>query len=329
MLYSKGNGKKLRMLGALLLICCWIVCAVPSAAAAYQVPAPTAQFYVNDFAGLLAADTKEYVDSVNEQLYAKCGAQVVITTIQSLEGAPLEEYATEMFRTYGIGDKEKNNGVLLLLALEDRACRIEVGYGLEGALNDAKSGRIQDNYMIPYFAEGKWDEGMRSGFDAIVAEVVKEYDVSVEFHAPVTVRTAGTDEQSISDKSNTVGMVVMGIMFAVGLLMGAIIPSFWLGILCCLAAPFIGHGMMTSYFPEMDLLMLIMSDFGVLLFHFIGFAITTKTVDTSGSSSGYSSSSYSSRSHSSSYHSSSSHSSSHSHSGGGGRSGGGGSSRRF
>lgn len=329
MLHSKKNHRKQRIFGVLLLICCWVICAVPSAAADYPIPAPTSQFYVNDFADLLSADTEEYVDSVNEQLHAKCGAQVVITTIRSLEGAPLEEYATEMFRTYGIGDKEKNNGVLLLLALEDHASRIEIGYGLEGAINDAKSGRIQDTYMIPYFAEGKWDEGMRGGFDAIVAEVVKEYDVQVEFHAPETVRTAGTDDQSISDKSNTVGMVVMGIMFGVGLLMGAIIPSFWLGILCCLAAPFVGHAMMTSYFPEMDLLMLIMSDFGVLLFHFIGFAITTKTVDSSGSSSGYSSSSYSSRSSSSSYHSSSSHSSSHSHSGGGGRSGGGGSSRKW
>lgn len=92
---------------------------------AYDIPKASNQFYVNDFADILSEETEKYIVSVNDNLYVKTGAQVVVTTIQSLNGASLEEYATEMFRTYGIGSKKKNNGVLLLLALEDRACRID------------------------------------------------------------------------------------------------------------------------------------------------------------------------------------------------------------
>ena len=63
----------------------------------------------------------------------------------------LEDYSTQLFRNFGIGNSKLNNGVLMLIALDERQSRIEVGYGLEGILNDAKTGRIQDNYMIPYF----------------------------------------------------------------------------------------------------------------------------------------------------------------------------------
>ena len=69
--------------------------------------------------------------------------------------------------------KKKNNGVLMLLSIQDRKSRIEVGYGLEGALNDAKTGRIQDNYMIPYFKEDNWHDGIKNGYNAILSEVEK------------------------------------------------------------------------------------------------------------------------------------------------------------
>ena len=83
---------------------------------------------------------------VRKTLEKQTGAQIVVVTVQNLEGQSLEEYATELFRNYGIGDKEKNNGVLLLCAYEERQFRIEVGYGLEGTLTDGKTGRIQDEY---------------------------------------------------------------------------------------------------------------------------------------------------------------------------------------
>ena len=144
----------------------------------FAVVKPTSNFYVNDYANLLTSETENYIMSVNQKLHSQTKAQVVVVTVKNLEGNSLEEYSTELFRSFGIGDSKLNNGVLMLIALEERQSRIEVGYGLEGILNDAKTGRIQDNYMIPYLKENNWNEGIKNGFTAIVNEIEKEYNVS-------------------------------------------------------------------------------------------------------------------------------------------------------
>ena len=114
------------------------------------VVSQTNEFYVNDYAKILSSETKEYIINTNIELQKKTGAQIVVVTVSSLGGQSIEEYATELFRKFGIGDKNKNNGVLLLCSTGDRLFRIEVGYGLEGRLTDGKTGRIQDEYIIPY-----------------------------------------------------------------------------------------------------------------------------------------------------------------------------------
>jgi len=153
----------------------------------YALVSPTSNFYVNDYANLLSSNTEQYIINVNTSLESQTGAQVVVVTVPNLDGMSLEEYATDLFRSFGIGNKTKNNGVLLLLALEERQFRVEVGYGLEGALNDSKTGRIQDQYIIPYLRENKWNEGIKNGFDAIIEEVCKEYNISVTSDKPVVV----------------------------------------------------------------------------------------------------------------------------------------------
>ena len=140
---------------------------------------PTYDFYVNDYANLLSSDVEQYIISTNKTLNSQTGAQIVVVTVQNLEGQSLEEYSTELFRKFGIGDKTKNNGVLMLLALEERQMRIEVGYGLEGVLTDGKTGRIQDEYIIPYLKENNWNEAIRNGYSKILEEVANEYQVDV------------------------------------------------------------------------------------------------------------------------------------------------------
>lgn len=290
---------------------------------AFDIPKPTSLFYVNDKADLLSDEIEEYIVSTNVDLCEKTDAQIVVVTINSLNGDSLEEYATALFREYGIGDKDKNNGVLLLVALEDRKSRIEVGYGLEGALNDAKTGRIQDNYMIPYFKEGNYAEGLKNGFDAILAEVAAEYDVEITRDEPV--RLAPTESAKESDDNsndaNTYAMFAMGVALVLGLIVGAIggngVISF---IICFFGSIAISAVYGSSYGFGMGCLVL----FGCLIASLIGYAITAD-IDTDGYSGGYGGGSSSSRSSSSS----SSSSSSRSYSGGGGRSGGGGSSRSW
>lgn len=146
----------------------------------FAIVSQSYEFYVNDSANILDSDTEEYIIDINKKLNSKTGAQVVVVTVNNLEGRSIEEYSTELFRSYGIGDKDKNNGVLLIVSVEDRRMRIEVGYGLEGKLNDAKTGRIQDNYIVPYLSDDKWDEGIRNGFNAILAEVCDEYGITID-----------------------------------------------------------------------------------------------------------------------------------------------------
>ncbi|HEY8500801.1 MAG TPA: TPM domain-containing protein [Clostridia bacterium] len=143
-------------------------------------PTPNDNFFVNDFANVIDTETEWDIQNIAVQLHEKTTAQVVVVTIDSLEGQSIEEYAVNLFRKWGIGTAEKNNGVLILVAIEDRWSRIEVGYGLEGALTDAETRRIQDNYMIPSFQEGDYSTGIKNGFLATVRKVYDEYGIDIE-----------------------------------------------------------------------------------------------------------------------------------------------------
>ena len=133
----------------LLLLAIWqLLSFQPLAQAASQIPAkPTNNIYVQDYSHVLSANTKATITAYSQAIAAKTKAQIVVVTIPTLNGDALEDYATTLYRSWGIGDKEKNNGVLLLVVTKDRKSRIEVGYGLEGALPDGLTGRIQDQYM--------------------------------------------------------------------------------------------------------------------------------------------------------------------------------------
>jgi uncharacterized protein len=148
---------------------------------AADLPKPTSNFFVNDFAGVIDSSTEQEIQNAAVQLYEKSGgAQVVVVTIGGLEGESLEMYAAKLFREWGIGDAKENNGVLILIAATDRLSRIEVGYGLEGALPDGKTGRIQDNYMLPAFREGDYSSGILGGFLAITQEIYNEYGIEAD-----------------------------------------------------------------------------------------------------------------------------------------------------
>lgn len=147
--------------------------------ASAAIPSPTNNFYVNDFAGVLSNNTKQYIMSQSVELQKQTKAQIVVSTVSSLDGQDLDSYSINMARAYKIGDANENNGVLILLAPNERKVKIEVGYGLEGAINDAKAGRILDNAGVPYFKDNKWDEGIIEVYKSVLAETYKEYGLDV------------------------------------------------------------------------------------------------------------------------------------------------------
>lgn len=141
---------------------------------------PTENFYVNDFANIIDADDESLMLSKAVALNEATTSQVVVVTINSLNGAEASDYALNLGRDWGVGDKEKNNGIVILLSLEEREIYIAVGYGLEGALPDSKTGRIIDRYGLSYLKSDNFSDGLLSINNAIINEVYIEYGIEPE-----------------------------------------------------------------------------------------------------------------------------------------------------
>jgi uncharacterized protein len=140
-----------------------------------SIPVPTLSGHVNDYAHVLTDETIKDLEKTLQQHEQTTSNQIVVLTINSLEGAQIEETANEIFNAWQLGQKDKNNGVLLLVAIEDRKMRIEVGYGLEASLTDAHSSRIIRNELVPYFKRLSYDEGIRAGVTAIIGAIQGTY----------------------------------------------------------------------------------------------------------------------------------------------------------
>ena len=121
-----------------------------------------------DQANIISEDARRVIEPKLADLEAKSGIQLVVATINSLEGQEIEPYANELFRTWKLGEKAKNNGVLLLVAPKERRVRIEVGYGLEGTLTDALAKVIITNAITPRFKTGEFSDGISRGVDDII-----------------------------------------------------------------------------------------------------------------------------------------------------------------
>lgn len=130
---------------------------------------------VNDLAGLLHPSTARQLESALARLEQTDSTQVVVLTIPSLEGDSLEDFSIRVVEQWKLGRKGLDNGVLLLVAKNDRKIRIEVGYGLEGILTDLTAGRIIRNIMVPQFKMGRFDQGIIEGVSAIASVVRGEF----------------------------------------------------------------------------------------------------------------------------------------------------------
>jgi uncharacterized protein len=138
-------------------------------AAALEVPYLGGR--VNDLAGLLSEGFVSRLVASLESLERETGAQVAVLTVPSLEGDPIEDFSMRVVETWKLGGERADNGVLVLIARDERLVRIEVGYGLEGALTDVESGRIISGLMTPRFRAGDFDGGVGAAVDAIAAKV--------------------------------------------------------------------------------------------------------------------------------------------------------------
>jgi uncharacterized protein len=135
---------------------------------------PSPSTLVTDMAGVLSPEQKQALENKLVAIDDSSSNQIAVVILPTLDGYPKEEYATKLFRDWGIGGK-KNNGILLLIAINDREIKIEVGYGLEGAIPDITAINIIDNYIKPAFKAGNYYEGIDQATDNIAKAAVGEY----------------------------------------------------------------------------------------------------------------------------------------------------------
>jgi uncharacterized protein len=146
------------------LVVTTLLLALPSVLAA-AFPRPSG--YVNDFASVLTADDRIYLEAFLRAVERDTTAEVVVATVTSLDGLTIEEYANRLFAEWSIGKRTRDNGVLLLVAPAERRVRIEVGYGLEGSLPDGLAGEIIRTNIVPEFQQGNLRRGIGRGLDRI------------------------------------------------------------------------------------------------------------------------------------------------------------------
>jgi len=143
---------------------------------AQNIPArPTPPRLVNDFANILTPDQKAALESKLVAYDDSTSNQLVVVTLKSIGDYDVQDVALKILRDWGVGNKKTNNGIILLASMEDHKLRIEVGYGLEGAVPDAIAKRIIENEIVPNFRAGNYYRGFDEATDAIFKAAAGEY----------------------------------------------------------------------------------------------------------------------------------------------------------
>ena len=162
--------------------------------------------HVSDLAGVISPDAKIRIEGLCAEVEQKTGAQMAIVTVQSLEGESVENYGVDLFKQLGVGSKKENRGVLLLVAPNERKYRIEVGYGLEPVINDARAGDA-GRAMVPYLRQSDYGKAAEVGAWQLAKYIADDAGVTLSGQPPVQ-RIRNTR----SDGGN------LGVLFLLGLI---------------------------------------------------------------------------------------------------------------
>jgi len=203
--------------------CVWaFVLCLLAAAPASALEVPYLDGRVSDQAGIMSASAIREVSAQMAEHERKTGDQIAVLTIPSLEGEALEDFSVRVAKTWKLGQKGKDNGILLLIAPQDHKMRIEVGYGLESSLPDALCGRIIRGEITPAFRHQDYDGGIRAGVSAIVGTLEGSY-------APKDEPSSRSSGSGITPEMDPVMRILVG-AFIFGILglfttIGILIPD--------------------------------------------------------------------------------------------------------
>ena len=172
----KKSAKSFRLFWALPILFSLFV----SASSAQEVKIPArGRGFVSDFASLLKPDDKRAITKFAGELEKKTTAQLAVVTVQSTQPETIQGFSVRLFDQWKIGQQGKDNGVLIVVAVNDRKAWITTGYGLEGAIPDVIANKIVRERMAPYFKNEQYSRGIKDGSIFVISLIAKEYDVQI------------------------------------------------------------------------------------------------------------------------------------------------------
>lgn len=178
----------------ILLVLAVLLCAALPVQSFAAIPdAPTENIYVVDTANVIDGADREEMLALGAALDDASTAQVVAVTVDFLDGMDAEEYAYQLFNTWGIGDEKEENGVLLLLSVGDREYWVTLGKGIEKKLTVSRATQIVDDTALDSFADGDYSAGMRAAYDALCERVAEIYNVSLDADSAARSAQSGTE----------------------------------------------------------------------------------------------------------------------------------------
>lgn len=163
----------------------------PTLARTLDVEIPKNDGWVTDLAGMLSPEEERSLEALMESYKQGSKHEIALLTVPDLKGEPIERFALEVGRAWGMGSKDKNDAALLVVSKADRALRIEVARGLEGSLTDSISGRIIRDVIVPRFKRGDYAGGLREGIEAMHSAIGGDYGKLPKGAVPVAVGLLG------------------------------------------------------------------------------------------------------------------------------------------
>jgi uncharacterized protein len=142
-------------------------------------PYPAPRGLINDFANVIPPAYEERMNSIAREVLAKADATLTVVTLKDIGGADIDEFTNRLYERWGVGKKGEDRGVMILIALEERKIRIEVGYGLEGIIPDGLAGQIRDQAMVPYLSKGEFGPGLLNGLYALAGIIAKDRGIEL------------------------------------------------------------------------------------------------------------------------------------------------------
>ena len=218
------NKKRITSCVMLLMVLTTLMSMLTGCTTSEKIPIPTAEkdVYIYDEDNIIDDDVEENLNKMLVELEEKTEVEFAVVSVESLLDRSIEDYANNLFNTWGVGKKGKDNGVLLLFSRSDEKVRLEIGRGLEGCLNDSKCGRILDDYFVPYRENDEYTKATEMTVKAVLNVIAEEYEIDIQgLEKDLSVEDDSAEDDSDDGLPLWIWIIIIIIVIAI-IIIGAI-----------------------------------------------------------------------------------------------------------